>query len=27
VLVARMILEKSLSKVKCDFQMIRRNTF
>ena len=27
VLVARMILEKSLSKVKCDFQMICRNTF
>lgn len=27
VLVARMILEKSLSKVKCDFHMIRRNTF
>lgn len=27
VLVARMILDKSPAKVKCDFQMIRRNTF
>lgn len=27
MLAARMILEKSLSKIKCDFQMIRRNTF
>ncbi len=27
VLVARMILDKRLSKVKCDFHMIRRNSF
>ncbi len=27
VLVARMILEKKPSKIRCDFQMIRRNTF
>ncbi|WP_295935694.1 GntR family transcriptional regulator [uncultured Alistipes sp.] len=27
VLVAEMILNKSLSKIKCDFHMIRRNTF
>ena len=27
VLVARMILDKSLAKIKCDFEMIRRNSF
>ena len=27
VLVARMILDKTPAKIKCDFQMIRRNTF
>lgn len=27
VLVARMILDKAPAKIKCDFQMIRRNTF
>lgn len=27
VLVARMILDKSPAKIRCDFQMIRRNTF
>ncbi len=27
VFVARMILDKTLSKVKCDFHMIRRNSF
>lgn len=27
VLAARMILDKSLAKIRCDFQMIRRNTF
>ena len=27
ILVARMILDKAPAKIKCDFQMIRRNTF
>lgn len=27
MIAAKMILEKSLAKIKCDFRMIRRNTF